>query len=235
MSFLNNLKEKLFNFGLNQGGGVVDAQPEVSKVREFARDNGIAISGESPSLEQIMAFANRNRQPTPTPQPQELGTNVGFEYRNPMVEGWINNPQRSPNNQNPLKTDEIMSGIDIASNEYNVPKDLLTDITGLESMLGYYDRPINQYPGQYDDEKHARGMNMFLKATADAAGLDDRHSATESARATARKLNKGQLGEWDISDKAGAGGGKLTDFYSEEELEPYSFASLARRAMLSQL
>jgi len=77
MSFLNNLKENLFNYGLGAGATVPDPQPQVSKDREktrnYAKSQGINIQGGSPSLEQIIEFANRSKQPTPTPQPQVLG------------------------------------------------------------------------------------------------------------------------------------------------------------------
>ena len=155
----------------------------------------------------------------------------GAKYRNPMVPGFLGSGGRA------LKPDEMVSGVNIASNEYGVPEDLLMDIAGLESQAGTWDRPFEKYSGQYADEKHARGPFMFLSGTAKGAGIDpyERYSATESARATARKLNKGQLGEWDVTDKPGAGGGRLTDWYSEEELDPYSFASLKRRSMLQRI
>jgi hypothetical protein len=183
--------------------------------------------------------------PEPTPDPfvergyvlgadnvyrkQEQPKEQVSQYRNPLMEQWLKSGGRK------LKSDEILSGTSIASKEYGVPQDLLMDITGLESQAGMWDRPFEDYEGQYADEKHARGPFMFLGGTARAEGLDDRYSATESARATARKLKKGQLGEWDISDKPGAGGGRLTDWYSDEELAPYSKNSMTRRNMLQGL
>jgi hypothetical protein len=133
----------------------------------------------------------------------------------------------------------MISGASIAAQESGIPFSLLMDIAGLESQAGMWDRPFDpkNQPGKYAGEQHARGPYMMLRSTAAGAGgtPEDRYSATESARLTAKKLKKGQLGEWDIADLPGAGGGRLTDFYSEEELNPYSFASLKRRTMLQEL
>jgi hypothetical protein len=164
----------------------------------------------------------------------------GLEYRNPQVRGWLDNlvaGKYSQSNQRPLKIDEIVSGLQRASKAERVPLELLTDVMGLESMMGYYDRPINSYVGQYDDERHARGPMMFLRGTMAGEGFDpdDRYSATASAMAAARKINRGQLGEWDVTDKPGAGGGKLTDWYDEGYLAPYSSKSMNRRSMLQKL
>ena len=188
----------------------------------------------------------KNKQyssPSPSTISGEYGVPNGFigpiiPYKNPMVTQWLNSPNRPR-----LKKDEMLSGTDIATREYGILPGLIMDIMGLESQVGMWDKPFENYPGQYGDEyKNARGPAMFLGATAAGLGIDpeDRYSATESARAVAKALNQGRLGEWDVVDKPGAGGGRLTDFYNKElggkeALDYYSRNSNKRREMLKSL
>ena len=156
--------------------------------------------------------------PKPTPKPEP--------YRNPNIDYWFK--------QKPvgLKPDEMLSATKIASKKHDIPQDLLMDIAGLESMVGY---DPNSYK---ENESGALGPFQFLAETAKGLDLEpeSRLNATASAVATAKALHNKRLTEWDVIDKPGAAGNKLTDWYSEKELMPYvSKDGEKRREMLQKL
>lgn len=151
-------------------------------------------------------------QATPTPTPMPTPTPVPVQGRNPNWQTW----QR----QNPKGFQELLSGVQQASQKTGVPADLLMDVSGLETSGG---TQLNPPAGHT-----ARGYFMFNEPTlndpylpAEVSADFDPMSATDSAYLAAQLFKQRQLGRWAVAKGKGAGGDSLGDFYSPEELSPY--------------
>ena len=155
------------------------------------------------------AAIKAGRSPLPTPQPSPQPT----QPRNPLWQRW--------QQAQPKRFEELLSGAQIAASKYGVPFELLMDISGLETSGGQFMEQIGGGPG--------RGYFQFEEDTLNGLGSKiDPNSATESADLTASLIAKKQLSRW--GTPAGGWGtlnnqkntnGKLTDWYSNEELNPY--------------
>lgn len=143
--------------------------------------------------------------PTPTPAPAR-------QFRNPLWNKW--------SKINPKSFQELLSGTKIASKETGVPQDILMDIPGIESSGGQFMRQLSGGPG--------RGYYQFEPGQAYIPPNFDYDSATESARLAAKRIKSGNLSNWG-TPQGGWGSlnnlknsnGKLTDWYSPEELNQF--------------
>lgn len=148
----------------------------------------------------VPRFTERRIEPEPSVMPAD-------KPRNPNWDHW--------QKINPKGFQELLSGARQASARYGVPMGMLMDVSGLETSGG---TQLNPPAGHT-----ARGYFMFNNPTiADVAPAGfDPMSATESAMLAAKLMKLGQLRRWAVLNAPGAGGNKLTDFYSDEELSPF--------------
>lgn len=144
--------------------------------------------------------------PTPTPTPPK-------QYRNPNWETWAKT--------NPKGFQELLSATQTASKETGVPPDLLMDISGIETSGGQFLKQLSGGPG--------RGYYQFEGETLNDIGANiDPMSATESAGLAANLISKKQLSRWgtpksnwgSLNNPRNANG-RLSDWYSPEELNQY--------------
>lgn len=159
-------------------------------------------------------------KPTPTPSPTP-SPNIG--------RGWDvietskyqqQKPYRSPiwdkrKVEAPQSFAELISGTKIASEQTGVPQDLLMDIPAIETTGGKFMEQLSGGPG--------RGWYQFEEAQ----GFDPM-SATESAIRAAQEIKAGRLsrwgtpeGNWGSLNNPSNANGKLTDWYTNEELNQY--------------
>jgi len=144
--------------------------------------------------------------PSPTPTPTQ-------PYRNPRWETW--------KETNPRSFAELLAGTQEASQNTGVPQELLMDISGLETTGGRY---LDQMGGGV-----GRGYYQFEPATTqDITSNMNPYSATDSANLAAKEIAGGRLsrwgtpsGQWGSLNNPKNMNGKLTDFYSKEELNRY--------------
>lgn len=143
---------------------------------------------------------------TPTPSPSS---------RQPRHPGWQEHQRDYPKyNQ------ELTSGTRLASQKYNVPQNMLMDI----SMIETGGKPIDQYgggPGQ--------GYFQFEPKQSFIPPGFDPYSATASADLAAREISNRRLSRWGLP--GGSWGSldasrrlpkdRLTTYYSANELNPY--------------
>lgn len=159
-------------------------------------------------------------QPTPTPTPEPK------QYRNPIYENQI-----YKSNQNPVvKFDEMLAGAQEASQRWEVPLDLLMDIPAIESSGGQFGNQMSGGPavGPYAFEMP---LKDDIQAIVNKIFPDSEFnplSATDSANLAGYLIKNKQLqrwgkpdGTWGSLNNPNNTNGKLTDYYSPEELNPY--------------
>lgn len=132
--------------------------------------------------------------------------------RNPNWEKW--------SKQNPSRFAQLLAGAQAASAKYGVPADLLMDISGAETSGGQFLDQISGGPGQ--------GYFQFEPGQSYIPAGFDPYSATVSADLAAKRIAGGNLsnwgtpkGNWGVLDNPNNINGRLTDFYSPEELNPF--------------
>lgn len=137
--------------------------------------------------------------------------------RNPKWDRW--------QQLNPKSFEELLAGARQASQNTGVPTDLLMDISGLETSGGQFVNQIGGGPGQ--------GYFQFEPETLSDLGSNiDPYSATQSAQLAAELIKNNQLSrwgtpqapgmrDWGTLDNPNNRNGKLVDFYSPAELNPY--------------
>lgn len=229
MSLLSNIYQKALGaiqntFNKPELINPIPEVPQITPEQAFAKENNITIHSGSPSMEQLVAFANRDKQPE---QGQVMGTTTTNSGRNPNWDYW----QKT----NPKRFDELLAGARQASENTGVPVDMLMDISGAETSGGQI--LTQKLPNGQPVPNGGRGYFQFEEPTLRGLGSDiDPYSATESAQLAAELIKSGQLSRWGIPreqameqygkywgtlDNPNNNNGSLIDFYSPDELNPY--------------
>lgn len=146
------------------------------------------------------------------PMGSETPTMPSDQPRNPKWNQW----QRAQ----PKRFQELLAGAQAASKQTGVPAGLLMDISGLETSGGQFLDQLSGGPGQ--------GYFQFEPGQSYIPEGFDPYSATQSALLAGKRIAGGNLsnwgtpgGNWGTLDNPNNVNGKLTDFYTNEELNPY--------------
>lgn len=138
----------------------------------------------------------------------------------------VNGAGRNPNWEKwqklaPKSFEALLAGARQASENTGVPSDLLMDISGAETSGGQFLNQFGGAPGQ--------GYFQFEPETLNGLGANiDPYSATESAQLAAELIKNKQLSRWGTPgarwgtlDNPNNNNGRLTDFYTPEELNQF--------------
>jgi hypothetical protein len=131
----------------------------------------------------------------------------------------VNNIGKNPKFSEVKPKDSVDTAIRNAAKEFNVPSELLFDISFAESTLD---------TTKQNNKSTAGGLFQFLDASWKQAmrelGLPEDTPKTDevaSARAAAMVISKGRLSWWDASKKDPENNQRWGDYYTDEELKLY--------------